>query len=68
MVSFENIFRSYLLVIGRRKMFGEIVREVVETFIPINNKLILGAAILDPVVTHIPGLTAFGFDCFRCKR
>ena len=45
-------------VMGRGKVFGEVVSQVGRAFIPINKELILVNMILDPTEAHVNGLRA----------
>jgi len=53
-------------------MLGEVVGEVVAAFAPMDNVLVLGDAVLDPIKTHVHGFGAALLDCViddaRCAR
>ena len=51
--------RSHNTVMGRRVVFGEIVTEVSAAGFPINEKLTLPGAVLDPIEAHIHGFRFF---------
>ena len=46
---------------GRRVVLGEIVTKISAAGFPINEKLTLPGAVLDPIEAHIDG---FGYFCF----
>jgi len=53
-------------------MLGEVVGEVVAAFAPMDDVLVLGDAVLDPIKTHVHGFGAALLDCviddFPCAR
>ena len=44
-------------------MLGEVVTEVSAAWFPINEKLALSGAVLDPIEAHIDGFGYFFLDC-----
>ena len=56
-----KVSRLHNYVMGRRVVIGEIVTEVSAAGFPINKKLALPGAVLDPIEAHIDG---FEFFCF----
>ena len=59
--SWVQVGRSHNTVMGRRVVLGEVVTEVSAAGFPINEKLALTGAVLDPIEAHIDG---FGYFCF----
>ena len=57
--SWVQVARLHNTVMGRRVMLGEIVTEVSATGFPINEKLALLGAVLDPIEAHIDGFGYF---------
>ena len=58
-----QVDRSYNMVMGRRVVLGEIVTEVSAAGFPINEKLALPGAVLDPIEAHIDGFRSFALWC-----
>ena len=56
-----QVGRLYNTVMGRRVVLGEILTKVSAAMFPINKKLALPGAVLDPIEGHIDG---FGYFCF----
>ena len=54
-----KVGRSHDTVMGRRVVLGEIVTEVSAAGFPINEKLTLPGAVLDPIEAHIDGFGSF---------
>ena len=54
-----QVGRSYNTVMGGRVVLGEVVTEVSATWFPINEKLALTGAVLDPIEAHINGFRFF---------
>jgi len=58
--------------VGRRMMIGEVVSEVVAAFAPMDDVLVLGDVLFDPVKTHVHGFGAALLDGViddtRCAR
>ena len=50
-------------VMGTRVVLGELVTEVSDDGFPINEKLALPGAVLDPIEAHVDGFGSFLFDC-----
>ena len=48
---------------GRIVVLGEVVTEVSAAGFPINEKLALLCAVLDPIEAHVNGFGCFLFDC-----
>jgi hypothetical protein len=44
-------------------MLGEVVREVVAAFAPMDDVLVLGDAVLEPIKIHVHGFGAALLDC-----
>jgi len=44
-------------------MLGEVVGKVVAAFAPMDDVLVLGDAVLDPIKTHVHGFGAALLDC-----
>ena len=59
--SWVQVGRSHNTVMGRRVVLGEIVTEVSASGFPINEKLALPGAVLDPIDAYIDGVGSF-FD------
>ena len=59
--SWVQVGRSHDTVMGRRVVLDEIFTEVSAAGFPINEKLALPGAVLDPIEAYIDG---FGFFCF----
>ena len=57
--SWVQVGRSHDTVMGRRVVLGEIVTEVSAARFPINEKLTLPGAVLDPIEAHIDGFGSF---------
>ena len=57
--SWVQVGRSHNTVMGRRVVLGEIVTEVSAAGFPINEKLALPGAVLDPIEAHIYGFGSF---------
>ena len=57
--SWVQVGRSHNTVIVRRVVLGEIVTEVSAAGFPINEKLALSGAVLDPIEAHIDGFGYF---------
>ena len=55
-----QVGRSHNTVMGRRVVLCELVTKVSAADFPINEKLALPGAVLDPIEAHIDG---FGFFC-----
>ena len=51
------------MVMGSRVVLGEVVAEVSAAGFPINDKLALPGAVLDPIEAHIDGFGYFLLDC-----
>ena len=60
--SWVQVGRSHNTVMGRRVVLGEIFTEVSAAGFPINEKLALPGAVLDPIEAHIS--MALGIFCF----
>ena len=58
--SWVQVGRSHDMVMGRRAVFGEIVTKVSTAGFPINEKMTVPGAVLDPIEAHIDGS---GFFC-----
>ena len=54
-----QVCRAHKAVMGRRVVLGELVNEVSADRFPINEKLALPGAVLDPIEAH-----GYGFDFF----
>ena len=54
-----QVSRSHNTVIGRRVVLGEVVTEFSAAGFPINEKLALLSAFLDPIEAHIDGFGSF---------
>jgi len=58
--------------VRRRTMLGEVVSEVVAAFAPMDDVLVLGDAVFDPIKTHVHGFGAAlldgVFDDAQCAR
>ena len=54
-----QVGRTHKAVIGRRVVLGELVTEVSAARFPINEKLALPSAVLDPIEAHIDGFGYF---------
>ena len=50
-----QVGRSHHTVMGRRVVLGELVTKISAAGFPINEKLALPGAVLDPIVAHIDG-------------
>ena len=61
--SWVQVGRSHNTVMRRRVVLGEIVTEVSAAGFPINEKLALPGAVLDPIEAHIDGFGCFLFGC-----
>ena len=61
--SWVQVGRSHDMVMGMRVVLGEVVTEVSSVGFPINEKLALPGAVLDPIEAHIDGFGYFLFDC-----
>ena len=64
-----QVGRSHDTVMGRIVVLGEIVTEVSAAGFPINEKLTLPGAVLDPIEAHIDGFGCFllyGAVCETC--
>ena len=59
MSSWVQVGRSHDTVMGRRVVLGEIVTEVSAAGFPIDEKLTLPGAVLDPIEAHIDGFGYF---------
>ena len=57
--SWVQVGRSHDTVMGRRVVLGEIVTEFSAAGFPINDKLTLPGAVLDPIEAHIGGFGYF---------
>ena len=57
--SWVQVGRSHDTVMGRRVVLGEIVTKVSAAGFPINEKLTLPGAVLDPIELHIDGFGSF---------
>ena len=57
--SWVQVGRSHDTVMGRRVVLGEIVTKVSAAGFPINEKLTLPGAVLDPIEAHIYGFGYF---------
>ena len=65
--SWVQVGRSHNTVMRRRVVLGEIVTEVSAAGFPINEKLALPGAVLDPIEAHIDGFGYFLLYCAVCK-
>ena len=54
-----KVGRSHNAVMGRRLVLGEVVTDVSASGFPINEKLALPGAVLDPIEAHINGFGYF---------
>ena len=63
LISWVKIGRSHNTVMGRRVVLGELVTEVSSARFPINERLALPGAVLDPIEAHING---FGYFLLYC--
>ena len=59
LISWVKVGRSHDTVMGRRVVLGEIVTDVSAAEFPINEKLTLPGAVLDPIEAHIDGFGSF---------
>ena len=50
-------------MVRRGMMLGEVVREVVAAFAPMDDVLVLGDAVLEPIKIHVHGFGAALLDC-----
>ena len=50
---------AHSFVVGDKKIFGEVIGEIVATFAPVEVKLPLTNSIANPMVTHIKSLGSF---------
>ena len=57
-----QVGREHKAVMGRRVVLGEVVTEVSADGFPINEKLALPGAVLDPIEAHVGGFRNFLFD------
>ena len=57
--SWVQVGRSHDTMMGRRVVLGEIVTEVNASGFPINEKLTLPGAVMDPIEAHIDGFRYF---------
>ena len=55
------------IVMGRRVVLCEVVTKVSAARFPINVKLALPGAVLDPIEAHIDGFGSFLFYCAVCE-
>ena len=62
-----QVGRLHNTVMGRKVVLGEIVTEVSAAGFPLNEKLALLGAVLDPIEAHIDGFGFFLLDCAVCK-
>ena len=62
-----KVGRSHNTVMGRRVALGELVTEINAAGFPINEKLALLGAVLDPIEAHIDGFGSFLIYCAVCK-
>ena len=58
-----QVGRAHKAVMGRRVVLGEVVTKVSVSGFPINEKLALSCAVLDPIEAHVDGFGYFLFDC-----
>ena len=65
--SWLQVGRLHNTVMGRRVVLGEIVTEVSAAGLPINEKLALMGAVLDPIEAHIDGFGLFLFYDAVCE-
>ena len=49
-----HITDSFCAMVNGCVMFGEIISIIVHAFVPINVELLLGLAIPEPVISHVP--------------
>ena len=54
-----QVGRSHNTVMDRKVLLGEVVTEVSASGFPINEKLALPGAVLDPVEAHVDGFGSF---------
>ena len=66
--SWVQVGRSHSKVMGRRVVLGEIVTKVSVAGFPINEKLALPGAVLDPIEAHINGFGYFLVLWFRLRN
>ena len=57
--SWVQVGRSHNTVMDRKLLLGEVVTEVSASGFPINEKLALPGAVLDPVEAHVDGFGSF---------
>ena len=65
--SWVQVGRAHNTVMGRRVVLGEVVTEVSSAGFPINEKLALPGAVLDPIEAHINGFGYFLLYCAVCE-
>ena len=53
---------AHCLVVLDRMVFGEVIRQVQEAFVPKDSELVLKNAILNPIKFHVVGFGAALFD------
>ena len=63
LISWVQVGMSHNTVMVRRVVLGEVVTKVSASGFPINEKLTLSGAVLDPIEAHIDGFGYFLFDC-----
>ena len=61
--SWVQVGRSYNVVMGSILVLDEVVTEVSAAGFPINEKLALPSAVLDPIEAHVDEFGSFLFDC-----
>ena len=62
-----QVGRSHNAVMGRVVVLGKIFIEFIAAGFPINEKLALPGAVLDPIEAHIDGFGYFFLDCAVCE-
>ena len=65
--SWVQVGRSHDTVMGRRVVIGEIVTQVSAAVFPIDEKLNLPGAVLDPIEAHIDGFGYFFLNGAVCE-
>ena len=66
--SWVQVGRSHNMVMGRRVVLGELVTKVSAARFPINEKMALPSAVLDPIEAHIGGFGCIFFKWCRLRN